>query len=205
VVTDDARGLRPGASVYVSGVEVGQVRDVSLDDDGRATIVLSLDVDEAALSRETCASITAYGLAGERHLELTPRRHGDPPLRGATITCVEGGGSDTAARSAAEILDEIAAGRGTLGRLVRDPEIADALVRFLDGRCSPRPEGDEGPTAAAPPPPEPGPAPEREPEASAAPAATKRAPAASAPAQPRPAKGPRRGGGQDGLLTPWFD
>lgn len=202
VITDDARGLRPGAAVYIAGVEVGAVRDVRLGEDGRAVIVFDLDVDSSMLSRETCASIAAYGLTGPQHLELTPRRRGDPSLRGETITCVEDVNTD-AMRSLSEIFDEVAAGHGTLGRLVRDPEIADALVRFLDGRCEARPERDEATSppepdaGAAPPPPPP------EPEAEAPPAAAKQAPAPAGADQPRPAKRTKRSTSQQQLLTPW--
>jgi hypothetical protein len=211
VIADDARGLRPGAGVYIAGVEVGAVRDVSLGEDGRATIVFDLRVDRSALSRETCASIAAYGLAGPQHLELTPRRRGDPALRGERITCVEDVSTD-AMRPLTEIFDEIAAGHGTLGRLVRDPEIADALVRFLEDECEPRREQGEQQAAPAPAPPEadaaPSPAPpEPEPEAEAPPAATKQAPPPAPAEQPQPAKRRSRGASPQSkqLLSPWVD
>lgn len=146
VVTDDARGLRAGASVYISGVEAGEVRAVRLDGDDRASITFVLDERSGALPavrRETCAKIASYGLAGEQHLELMPGPRSEPLLGEAAITCVEDGGTDPMMRSMTEIVEHIAAGRGTLGRLVRDPEVAETLVRFLEGRCTPAPEEEE--------------------------------------------------------------
>jgi hypothetical protein len=203
VVTDDARGLRPGAAVYVAGVEVGEVRGVSLDEGGYATITFGFD-DRAgappAISGETCASVASFGLGGPQHLALTPGRRGDPPLRGRTITCVEEGGADPMLRSASKIFDEIAAGRGTLGRLVRDPEVADALVRFLDGACAPCAEGE--PAAASPPGPDAPPAATKQ----APPAATKQASPEPRPRpRPRPATPRSQGESTQQMLSPWLE
>jgi len=63
-------GLKTGSSVVIAGVEVGRVKDVTLDDyQARAVLVLPPDLK---VQRDAVASIKTKGLIGEKFIEITP-------------------------------------------------------------------------------------------------------------------------------------
>lgn len=64
-------GLAPGASVLVSGVAVGKVEKVELDE--RFAAIATLRVDKKlVLPADTMAAIRSSGLIGDKHIALTP-------------------------------------------------------------------------------------------------------------------------------------
>jgi hypothetical protein len=148
IETDDARGLKKGASVTIAGVEVGKVRAVALV--GRkARIHLALTTPEP-LTLGTCATIASYNVAGPMHVELDAPE-GKPPLAdGMLIRCVHTAGDhdkhlSQIFRSVGAILDLAVAGKGVIGRLLRDEKLADQMERWLGGACL----GSEAPATAA--------------------------------------------------------
>ncbi len=63
-------GLRPGASVEIAGVEVGQVESIGLADyQARVVLRLSSDVE---LQEDSIASIKTKGLIGEKFIRISP-------------------------------------------------------------------------------------------------------------------------------------
>ncbi len=64
-------GLAPGASVLVSGVSVGKVEKVELDERYAAIATLRVRRD-LALPADTMASIRSSGLIGEKFIALSP-------------------------------------------------------------------------------------------------------------------------------------
>lgn len=72
-------GLKSGSSVVIAGVEVGRVKEVTLDDyQARAVLVLP---PEISIQRDAVASIKTKGLIGEKFVEITPGgsdRHVEP-------------------------------------------------------------------------------------------------------------------------------
>lgn len=68
---DQIGGLRPRAPVVVSGVQVGQVSSIELDENLRARV--NMDVDPSLeLPVDTMASIMTEGVLGNRFLSLEP-------------------------------------------------------------------------------------------------------------------------------------
>ena len=66
---DEIGGLKPRAQVVISGVKVGQVAAITLDQGYRARV--RLDVDAALkLPIDTSASIMTAGLLGDRYVSL---------------------------------------------------------------------------------------------------------------------------------------
>ena len=63
-------GLKTGASVVISGVEVGRVKDISLED-YQAKVVMVLPED-VKIQEDAIASIKTKGLIGEKYVEITP-------------------------------------------------------------------------------------------------------------------------------------
>jgi len=66
---DEIGGLKPRAPVVISGVRVGQVAAITLDDDFRARAVLDLD-SSLRLPVDTSASIMTAGILGDRYISL---------------------------------------------------------------------------------------------------------------------------------------
>ncbi|AKC83220.1 ABC transporter substrate-binding protein [Verrucomicrobia bacterium IMCC26134] len=64
-------GLAPGASVMISGVIVGRVDKVEIDDRFRAIATLRVRAD-LKLAEDTAAGIRSSGLIGEKFIALTP-------------------------------------------------------------------------------------------------------------------------------------
>ena len=66
---DEIGGLKPRSPVVLSGVKVGQVKDVTLDKNYRARVKLDLRPD-LKLPVDTSASIVTSGVLGDRYVEL---------------------------------------------------------------------------------------------------------------------------------------
>jgi len=66
---DEIGGLKPRAQVVISGVKVGQVASIGLDDSYRARVRLDLERG-LKLPVDTSASIMTSGLLGDRYVSL---------------------------------------------------------------------------------------------------------------------------------------
>ncbi len=66
------QGLRNGANVEISGVQVGRVSAIELDTE-TYTAKISMKINNTvALSEDTMAAIKTSGLIGDKFVELTP-------------------------------------------------------------------------------------------------------------------------------------
>ena len=66
---DELGGLKPKAQIVISGVKVGQVDSISLDESYRARVALNLQPG-LKLPVDTSASIMTAGLLGDRYVSL---------------------------------------------------------------------------------------------------------------------------------------
>ena len=66
---DETGGLKPRAQAVISGVKVGQVSSIDLDENYRARVQLELD-ERLKLPTDTSASIMTSGLLGDRYVSL---------------------------------------------------------------------------------------------------------------------------------------
>ena len=69
-VFDNTGGIKVGSVVEISGVEVGRVKSVSLED-YRAKVAIMLEKD-IQLQDDSIASIKSKGLIGENYIAITP-------------------------------------------------------------------------------------------------------------------------------------
>jgi len=78
-----ASGIKQGAPVYLTGVEVGEVKDLQIGYTKEGTkVYLTLWLDESAKVRQDSkAYIATMGLMGEKYLELTSGKKGTPFLQ----------------------------------------------------------------------------------------------------------------------------
>lgn len=70
-VFDDIGGLSERSPVKISGVKVGQVKGIQLDDDLRARVALDLD-PKLELPIDSSAAIRTAGLLGDQFVSLEP-------------------------------------------------------------------------------------------------------------------------------------
>lgn len=146
---DDSQGIKVGAPVRISGVDVGNVNGVSIDP-VKGKVILSFTVNNEMrplLHRDAAIMIRPMGLLGDKYLELLAGSPKQPPLPDgavlsghgdtADITGVAGTATttlqnvDQTLRELQGILANIKAGKGTAGKLVTDPALYDQSTQLL--------------------------------------------------------------------------
>ncbi len=75
VVFDNATGLEKDASVQIAGVEVGRVENISLKN-GKALVRLRI-APEVKLEKDVEAKIKAYGILGDKYVDIIPGTPGE--------------------------------------------------------------------------------------------------------------------------------
>ncbi len=170
---NDVQGLKPGAPVRLSGVDIGYVQAVGHGpdrDDNRLYVSFEVVRAEAPRVRsDSVAKVGNKGLLGDKMLEVSPGTPGHEPLppgslvpseeaadysallsrvgemgrkADAILTNVEkatGALADDQVREDMQrslhamsvILNDVAAGQGYLGRLLRDPAEAERLSHAI--------------------------------------------------------------------------
>jgi len=131
----DAQGLKTGAVVRLAGKDVGRVTSVEFVG---ANIEVGFDVSKtvrALITEQSEGKVGSTSLLGESILEIKAGRAGTPLADwGYVRTGAAGGLSDLTAtasdslREAGDLLRDVRAGKGTLGKIVTD----DALYRDLE-------------------------------------------------------------------------
>jgi phospholipid/cholesterol/gamma-HCH transport system substrate-binding protein len=140
----NVQGLKSGAVVRVAGVEVGKVTDVALSG---PEVEVTLEIKEQyqpLITTESRASIGSLSLLGEPIVDVTPASTGAPLDDGDYI---QGGRAPGQLADVAEgatqtleqitgILQDIRAGKGTVGKLFTDDQVyreVQALVAAAEG------------------------------------------------------------------------
>jgi phospholipid/cholesterol/gamma-HCH transport system substrate-binding protein len=140
----DVQGLKSGAIVRIAGVEVGKVTDVRLAGTG---VEVDLSIKEENRSRVTTdsrASIGSMSLLGEPLIDVTAATTGTPLKDGDTIqstkppvafsAVAESANEGLAAATA--LLQDIRAGKGTVGKLFTDEGLYRELNAFVESANS---------------------------------------------------------------------
>ncbi len=69
---EDVKGLRAGAPVWVSGIEIGSVEKISLHPEHGTVVTMSVNKDALNFIRtDSYAYVMTAGLLGDKHIELT--------------------------------------------------------------------------------------------------------------------------------------
>jgi len=87
-VFDDIGGLSERSPVKISGVKVGQVADIALDEDLRAHVALDLDPG-LELPIDSSAAIRTAGLLGDQFVSLEPGAEDELLAAGEAFTYTE--------------------------------------------------------------------------------------------------------------------
>ena len=79
-------GLRAGSLVYISGIQVGRVEKLSMDQESQKAVVEIRIRNGIKIYDDAIASIKTEGLIGDMHLSIDPGGAGALLAAGGTIT-----------------------------------------------------------------------------------------------------------------------
>jgi phospholipid/cholesterol/gamma-HCH transport system substrate-binding protein len=138
-VFDNIAGLKEGAPVRLAGFEVGTVDALEFTGE-RVEVTMAVHRDvRSRITTESAASLGSISLLGESSVDITASAEGTPIEDGGYVPSGPSAGSltDVATRASTGIeeltglLQEIRAGRGTIGRLVTDDSVYRELAGLL--------------------------------------------------------------------------
>ncbi|WP_017730452.1 MlaD family protein [Nafulsella turpanensis] len=138
----DVGGLTRGNNVWLSGVKIGTVREVRIASDSIVAVTLGIrENDRRFINEDALATIGSDGLIGNTIVVIKPGQMRDPIDDGDTIASF----SEASAQDIMNMLEEtgqnaliiteelqeiarqINSGEGTIGRLLKSPELAESL------------------------------------------------------------------------------
>jgi phospholipid/cholesterol/gamma-HCH transport system substrate-binding protein len=140
IVMSDVVGLKPGAPVWLAGVDVGLVTDIHFADPKNSNEVsIDIEVDTDALKKigpDSMITIKTRGLMGEKYVDVLPsKQYSEKPpavLRGSSVAKL-----DDVIQKAGDtfdkvnsIIDNINQGKGTLGKLNKDETLYHNISRL---------------------------------------------------------------------------
>ncbi len=147
-VFNDVKGLREGAPVWFSGVEIGSVRSIEFTPEQHIRVKMSIVSGSLKyLKRDSTANILTIGLLGDKYIEISPGSPGAGGLRaedtiagtshGEIQELVETGRESIAGLSELvtkldKLIVKIGSGKGTVTRLLTDPSIYDNLNKATE-------------------------------------------------------------------------
>jgi len=148
-VVPHTQSLKVGAPVRMNGVDVGNVRQISIGQDTpKVEITFSVNRDVAAHIRDDATvSIRPMGLLGDKFLEILPGTPSRPPLAVGSLLVgqaetdfsgITAGASATienlnnAIREIQHILASSSQGQGTASKLLTDPGLYDRSQRVIE-------------------------------------------------------------------------
>ena len=139
-VFDDVAGLKPGAPVRLAGVEVGSVTAVKFSGNQVEVSMEVVDSVQDRITSESVASLGSVSLLGESAVDITASIEGSPvEPSGYVITGRSSGSLIGMAGEAAlgideatKLIQDLRAGRGTLGKLFSDDSLYLELNRFVE-------------------------------------------------------------------------
>lgn len=139
----DVKGLRKGSPVWISGIEVGSVREIDLHPNYGTIITIA--VKKRALNfirKDSQASVLTMGLLGDKYVELTTGSPNSEPIKPGDMIK---GSSQIELKDMMEIgtesvqkmsdfinklehlVTEIEKGQGTASKLLKDPSLYENL------------------------------------------------------------------------------
>ncbi len=147
-LVNDVKGLRDGAPVWFSGLEIGAVKSIEFTIQQKLKVEMSVSADSLKyLKKDSRANILTLGLLGDKYVEITPGSNEAEGLKaGDTIVgktqteiqdVVQTGQASIAKISdfvgmLEEILVKINRGEGTVSKFIQDPSVYDNLKDAIE-------------------------------------------------------------------------
>lgn len=132
-------GLNPGSPVRLAGVEVGQVDEVTIVDSSVDVVFQVNKEHRGRITTNSLARLGSVSLLGESAVDIVPASSGTPiPEWGYVPTGRPAAAlsdlTDSAGQGITELtqlIHDVRAGRGTVGKLVTDEQLYSELTRFV--------------------------------------------------------------------------
>jgi phospholipid/cholesterol/gamma-HCH transport system substrate-binding protein len=139
----DIRGLRKGAPVWISGIEVGSVKNIDLNPEHGTLVEMLINKGAAKfIKKDSKASVLTMGLLGDKYIEISdgsaqaePIKPGDM-IQGTTqleIQDIVNASSESIQKVTGfmdkfgSFIEKIEKGEGTIAKFLTDPSIYDNL------------------------------------------------------------------------------
>lgn len=122
----DVKGLRSGAPVWFSGVQIGSVKSLRFEKGEKITAAMGIDKSALSyLKKDSVSSILTMGLLGDKYVEMSPGSREAPSLQpGDTIS---GSPRLEISEELKRVIEDVQTSKGSIARLLRD----DTLYRDL--------------------------------------------------------------------------
>jgi phospholipid/cholesterol/gamma-HCH transport system substrate-binding protein len=139
----DIRGLRKGAPVWISGIEVGSVKNIDLNPEHGTLVEMLINKGAAKfIKKDSKASVLTMGLLGDKYIEISdgsaqaePIKPGDM-IQGTTqleIQDIVNASSESIQKVTGfmdkfgSFIEKIEKGEGTIAKFLTDPSIYNNL------------------------------------------------------------------------------
>jgi phospholipid/cholesterol/gamma-HCH transport system substrate-binding protein len=148
-IFDDVKGLREGAPVWFSGIEIGSVKALTFAPEQRIKIKISIKSDALQyMKKDSKATVLTQGLLGDKYVEISPGTRDAEPLEpdddmeGATqieFQDIVRTSQESIERLTdfmtmlEEVLVKIEKGEGTVSKFLKDPSIYDNITEMTEG------------------------------------------------------------------------
>jgi phospholipid/cholesterol/gamma-HCH transport system substrate-binding protein len=138
-IFDDVAGLKEGAPVRLAGMDVGSVTAVELVGDQVEVLMEVNREHRARITSTSVASLGSVSLLGEAAVDITASSGGTPIPEWGYVRSGQSTGTvgDVATRASAAIeqttalVNDLRAGRGTMGRLLTDEQLYNELTALM--------------------------------------------------------------------------
>jgi phospholipid/cholesterol/gamma-HCH transport system substrate-binding protein len=132
LVVTNASGLSPGASVQMSGVEIGRVSRIRLTDDRKARITMRIR-PEFSIPVGSRFGLATTGLLGDRYVAITPAPGSGPALvSGSTVAGADPISIDDIADRVVRVARRAEETLININRVIGDPRLATALQESIE-------------------------------------------------------------------------
>jgi len=137
----DIKGLKTGAPVRLSGVQIGSVQDIHFESPRAIRVAISIKEDYLhLLTRDSTAAVNTMGILGDKYIELSAGTEGRLPqggvIAGTTpldFQAIAGSGNaaitklGAVAEQLGRILYLVESGNGSASKFIKDPSLYDNL------------------------------------------------------------------------------
>lgn len=128
---ENAKGLKPGNLVRFAGVDIGNIKDISIKDN-RVLVDISVD-KKYQIPENSIFTIGADGLLGEKYVDVVPPKepNGAYIKSGSVITGSNPKGIDEFLDKSSDVLKKLENVLDSMNNIVGDKELQDSLKKTV--------------------------------------------------------------------------